>query len=134
MNDNLLNFDYNGCTIPFVLTGNDVMINATEMIKSYPKKRINDFLSNQQTKDLIRVLESETGIPASQLVVVVKGNYSTGIKQGTWMHRKVAIAFAMWLSPVFYSWCLGKLDEIINNGIAFRDSERMVLSQGISRK
>lgn len=132
MNDNLLNFDYNGCTIPFALTENDVMINATEMIKSYPKKRINDFLSNQQTKDLIRVLESETGIPASQLVVVVKGNYSTGIKQGTWMHRKVAIAFAMWLSPVFYSWCLGKLDEIINNGFAFRDSEIERLNNIIS--
>ena len=39
------------------------------------------------------------------------------------MHRKIAIAFAMWLSPVFYSWCLGKIDEIINQGYAFRDAE-----------
>lgn len=44
MNDNLLNFDYNGCTIPFVLTGNDVMINATEMVKLFPGKRLVIFL------------------------------------------------------------------------------------------
>ena len=122
MNNNLLEFEYNGSIVPFALTGNDVMINATEMVKLFPKKRINDFLSNQQTKELINVVESETGILASQLVVV-KGSYSTGIKQGTWFHRKIAIAFAMWLNPSFYSWCLGKLDEIINNGFALRDAE-----------
>lgn len=129
MNNSLIQFDYNGAVIPFIMTGNDVMINATEMIKLFPKKRINDFLSNNQTIELIRQLESETGIPASQLVLVVKGNYSDGRSQGTWMHRKIAIAFAMWLSPVFYSWCLGKIDEIINQGYAFRDAEIQRLSK-----
>ena len=123
MNNEVLNFEYNGNIIPFAFTGNDVMINATEIVKCFPGKKISHFLSNQQTKDLIKQLESEVGIPASQLVVIVKGNYSSGIKQGTWLHRKLAIALSMWCSPAFYSWCLGKLDEIITRGYAFRDME-----------
>ena len=123
MNNNILIFDYQGNNIPFELTGNDVMINATEMIKSFRNKRMNDFLSNKQTLELVKQMESETGIPASQLIISVRGNYSDGRSQGTWMHRKIAIAFAMWLSPAFYSWCLGKLDDIINQGYAFRDAE-----------
>ena len=121
--NNIIIFNYQGSNIPFALTGNDVMINATEMIKLFPGKRMNNFLRSDQTQELIKQLESETRISASQLVLVVKGNYSDGRSQGTWMHRKIAIAFAMWLSPVFYSWCLGKIDEIINQGYAFRDAE-----------
>lgn len=122
-------FDYNGNSIPFELTGNDVMINATEMIKLFPGKRINNFLRTDQTKELLSQLANELGVALfsasgnynSILVNVVRGGVSNN--QGTWMHRKLAIAFAMWLSPVFYSWCLGKIDEIINQGYAFRDAE-----------
>ena len=49
------------------------------------------------------------------------------------MNRKIAIAFAMWLSPVFYSWCLGKIDEIINQGYAFRDVEIQRLTEENTR-
>lgn len=129
MREEIISFDYNGTIIPFELAGNDVMINATEMTKAFPGKKISHFLSNQQTKDLILQVESDAGIPASQLILVIKGNYADGRTQGTWMHRKIAIAFAIWLSPAFYSWCLGKIDEIINRGYAFRDAEIQRLSQ-----
>lgn len=46
----LLNFEYNGCIIPFALTSNDVMINATEIAKVC-KKQLGHYLSNQQTKN-----------------------------------------------------------------------------------
>ena len=39
------------------------------------------------------------------------------------MHRLVAIEFARWLSPEFSIWCNQKIDEIINQGYAFRDAE-----------
>lgn len=39
-NNQLINFEYNGYIIPFTLTRNDVMINATEMVKLFPGKRI----------------------------------------------------------------------------------------------
>lgn len=121
MSEQFLNFEYEGSIVPFVFTGNDVMINATEMVKLFPGKKMNHFLSNNQTTELVNQLESDAGIPASELIRVVKGGIPQ--EQGTWMHRKIAIAFAMWLSPKFYSWCLGKIDEIINQGYAFRDAE-----------
>lgn len=35
----------------------------------------------------------------------------------------------MWCNPIFGVWCLQKLDEIIQNGYAFRDAEIQRLSQ-----
>lgn len=120
----IVGFNYNGAIVPFELTGNDVMINATAIIKIFPNKRINDFLSNKQTKDLIKQMKDEmsvAGISVTDLVVTIQGGIPQN--QGTWMHRKIAIAFAMWCSPAFYSWCLEKLDEIINRGFALRDNQ-----------
>ena len=135
MNNSLIQFDYNGAVIPFMMTGNDVMINATEMIKLFPGKRINNFLRTDQTTELLVQLADELGVALKsvtgeynpQLIKIVQGGIPGN--QGTWMHRKIAIAFAMWLSPVFYSWCLGKIDEIINQGYAFRDAEIQRLSK-----
>ena len=116
----LLNFEYNGCIIPFALTSNDVMINATEIAKVC-KKQLGHYLSNQQTKELINEVSIDIGIPISELIVVIKGGIPQN--QGTWMHRLIAIHFAMWCSPKFGVWCLRKLDEIINNGFALRNAE-----------
>lgn len=128
MNSNVLNYEGRG--IAFELIGqnnNDLMINATEILKNYPNKRMSDFLSSKQTSELIAQVESETGISASQLVVVVKGNYSDGRMQGTWMYRKIALAFALWVDVKFFSWCLDVLDSYItqfyNNGLATKDAE-----------
>jgi hypothetical protein len=70
------------------------IINATDIIKAFPNKRINDFLNNKQTIDFINVLESVTVIPAT---VVKQG----GLEQGTWMNKLLAYKFASWLSPEF---------------------------------
>lgn len=67
----LLNFEYNGCIIPFALTSNDVMINATEIAKVC-KKQLGHYLSNQQ-KELINEVSIDIGIPISELIVVIKG-------------------------------------------------------------
>ena len=96
MNSNILIFDYQGNSISFELTGNDVMINATEMVKLFPGKKINHFLSNQQTKDLVLQIESETGIPASQLIVSLKGN-TAKYNQGTWINEFIIFKFIEWL-------------------------------------
>lgn len=70
------------------------MVNASDMLKAFPAKRMNDFLRLKTTKEFIKILESETGIPVS---IVNKG----GRKQGTWMHKILAYKFASWLSPEF---------------------------------
>ena len=124
MNNSELNFQFKGVDVFFAPSvDNNVMINATELAKKYPGKTIGHFLENKSTKELIKQLESEIGIPTSQLIIVVKGNYSDGRSQGTWMHEKLALAFALWLDVEFFSWCLSKIKEIIANGYAVRDTE-----------
>ena len=121
---NEINYKFRGVDVFFApAVDNDVMINATELLKQYPGKRMNNFLRSEHTKALIKQLESETSISASQLVVVIKGNYSDGRTQGTWMYEKLALAFALWLDPEFFSWCLGKIKELLTNGYAIKDSE-----------
>jgi hypothetical protein len=41
------------------------IVNATDMLKNYPEKRMNDFLRLKSTKDYISYLEYKTGIPAT---------------------------------------------------------------------
>lgn len=67
------------------------MVKATDLIKLYPMKRINDYLRNKSTKEYIEHLESVTGKPAT---LVKQG----GAEQGTWMTHKIALDFAAWLN------------------------------------
>ena len=91
------------------------MINATDMLKKYPNKNMGNFLRNQQTKDFIKVFESDMQNYTSndfQAVTIVKGNF-TGKTQGTWMHKILAYKFAAWLSAEFELFVYKTFDEII---------------------
>ena len=118
----LLNFEYNGCIIPFALTGNDVMINATEMAKLF-NKRIADWKRLPSAQEYLSALLKVGFSHLDQLIISEWGGSNQGNGRGTWMHRLVAIEFARWLNPMFSIWCNMKIDEIINNGFALRDAE-----------
>lgn len=126
-NNSVIVFDYNGNSIPFELTGNDVMINATEMAKPF-KKEIYEWKRLPSTKSYLEAM-FDTGFSrfkdGSDLIISSRGTQGNGSRGGgsTWMHRLVAIEFARWLSPKFSIWCNQKIDEIINQGYAFRDAE-----------
>jgi len=77
----------------------DGYIHATAMCKA-GGKRWDHYRANATTEDFLRALESDTGIPASQLVISKRGN-SAAFKQGTWVHPKVALHLAQWISPAF---------------------------------
>jgi hypothetical protein len=62
----------------------DNFINATQLCQAGYKK-FNDWYRLDNTKNLINEATSDTGIPASLLVDVKKGN-STEFIQGTWIH------------------------------------------------
>jgi hypothetical protein len=75
---------------------------------------MSDFLNNQQTIEFIKVLENETGFPASadyQAIRVIKGGDPS--KQGTWMHKLLAYKFAAWLSPEFELFVYKTFEEAI---------------------
>lgn len=83
------------------------MVNATDMIKSYPDKRINNFLVRKDVKAFIEELESVTDIP----VTVVKQG---GTGQGTWMNKLLAYKFASYLCPKFEVFVYRTFDCAIN--------------------
>jgi hypothetical protein len=91
----------------------DGYISATALCQAVGK-RWNHYASNDTTKAFIVALAADTGIPASELVQVLKGGEPT--TQGTWVHPQVAINLAQWLSPDFavvvsrwvYDWMSGK--------------------------
>ena len=122
--DKVLSQKFNGVDVLFgPSTDNDVMIFVTDVVQLFPGKRINNFLRSQQTQELIDQIANDAHISASQVCYSTKGNYSDGRPQGTWMRRELALAFAMWLDPVFYLWCLQKLIELLTQGSTSMNNE-----------
>lgn len=130
-------FNYNGNDITFINHEGSVMVNATEMIKSFPNKRINDYLSGKSTCEFVNAIgrrlnneNTETEKPASltinellikypNVIKVVKGGAG---KQGTWMHEDLALDFAQWLSVEFKLWCNDRIKELLTVGITATDN------------
>jgi len=78
---------------------NDGYIFATGLCKIV-KKQVGGWLRLNETKELIKTLESDKLIHLSQLVEVYKGNTSK-YDQGTWIHPDLGIQLAQWCSPSF---------------------------------
>jgi hypothetical protein len=76
----------------------DGYINATSMCTAAGKK-ISHYLENKATMSFLQELAADAGIPASEIVQVIKGGQPE--LQGTWVHPQVAIHLAQWLSPTF---------------------------------
>jgi len=77
----------------------DGYINATQLCRA-GNKRFNHWISLDTTKEFIDVLSTDTGITASQLVDIKKGN-SSHFTQGSWIHPDLATNLAQWISPLF---------------------------------
>lgn len=94
----------------------DGYINATAMCRA-ARKKINDYVRLSTTQAFLKELSSETGIPASGLVQIIKGGNPQF--QGTWVHPQVAIHLAQWLSPKFavlvskwvFEWMSGNIQQ-----------------------
>jgi len=106
-------FNYNGNNITFQIGNGDVMVNATEMAKNFGK-RVQHFLSTEQTKEVIDALSRSRNIGFADLVKVIKGGSG---EQGTWMHEDLALEFSRWLSPSFSIWCNDRIKELLKHGI-----------------
>ena len=77
---------------------NDGYVNATALCKAV-NKQFNDYYRLKVTSLFLKELSSETGIPVSGLVQVIKGGEPQ--IQGTWVHPQVAINLGQWASPKF---------------------------------
>lgn len=104
-------FQYNGSPITFQ-KGDNVMVNATQMAKSFGKEP-KFWLMNQSTTDYLNELSKVRNLTLTDLVQVTKG----GNNPGTWMHEDVALEFARWLSPAFAIWCNDRIKELLQYGM-----------------
>lgn len=92
----------------------DGWFNATEAAQKWDKRPI-DWLRLDETTVYINAmgkalkLESKVSQAHFGLVTTSRG----GKSPGTWMHPKLAVAFARWIDPQFSVWCDCQIDDII---------------------
>ena len=82
----------------------DDYINATALVKAYQqatgnRRDVSEWLSNKRTQESFNHLSAKTGIPVIQLCQAFRGSPENG--GGTWLHPRLAVRFAMWLSDDF---------------------------------
>jgi hypothetical protein len=82
---------------------NDGYVNATDLCKAHriatgERKDPNDWLRLKSSQSAMKKLSDVTGIPVTSLFNTVQGK---GKYQGTWIHPRLAVRFAMWVNDDF---------------------------------
>ncbi|MEO1433394.1 MAG: KilA-N domain-containing protein [Cyanobacteria bacterium J06633_8] len=119
MNLNLITHDWNGSVIAQLSEATKISkydvpsgyVNLTQMCKACEKK-FNHYASLNSTKAYWEGLSLDTGIPASKLVITIRGR-GDKIPQGTWGHPEIAIDLAQWVSVEFRIWANRTLRKVI---------------------
>lgn len=113
----LIKSDFDGHVIQFNDAG---WFNATIAADKFGKRPIN-WLELDSTDRYIEAMSLALKVGKSDLLEVKKGRSG-----GTWLHPKLAVAFARWLSEEFAVWCDLQIDKIIHG-------ERDVIDWGMMR-
>lgn len=82
----------------------DGFVNATAMAKANDK-HLPHYMANERTREYLQALSRSVGIPTDQLAV----STMTGPNhlRGTWIHPRLAVDLARWISPAFAVWMDG---------------------------
>lgn len=96
-------------------------INATAIAKQFGKNAYH-WLENAQIKDYINALiirmnsrsrnsgNGTKSVSYNDLVIIIQGGSPE--QQGTWLHPKLAVVFARWMSSDFAVWCDEQIDDL----------------------
>ena len=110
----IISRNYNDIEIFFSNEPNQKLyINATKIAQHF-NKQASKWLENKDTKAYIKALSRKQNFANGDLVVIVQGGKPQ--EQGTWIHKKLIIAFARWLSPDFAVWCDSVIEDILETG------------------
>lgn len=147
MSNSIQIFTYNGNDIAFDLSPQSIMINATEMASIFGTTP-RDYLRSQQAENLVLEMckphnhvkyfpfqEADLLLEKKKemLVTVIHG----GRKNGTWIHRIIALDFAAWLNAGFRLWILETIEKILYgkmNEVNRINDERIFLEESIAKK
>ncbi len=91
----------------------DRYLNGTQMAIA-GGKRIGDWLATDDYKRYVEALSAITRIPVIGLVIVKGGRPNLG--GGTWIHPKLAIKLARWISVDFELWCDENIKTLVEKG------------------
>lgn len=99
---------FNGTTV--TAREADRYVDATSLCKAAGKKW-NNYWRNETTKAFIRTLAESTRIRVEDLVELKSGR-----EGGTWIHPRVVIHFAQWVSPEFAVLVTGWVFDLLTTG------------------
>jgi len=124
----LVQYRYQDSLYSFTLDG---WFNATDAATRFGK-RLAHWLDNAETLEYIRAFDEVlTGGP-SQILNSRNSGYlktrrgSPARGGGTWLHPKLAVAFARWLDAKFAVWCDLQIDAIIRGQIQAQGSPELI--------
>lgn len=121
----IVKYNYEGFEIQFEEVNGQLMANATAMCNAFGKRPAK-WLELESTK---RYLEAVNAV--SEIRIVTK----EGVNGGTWIHEKLILKLAQWLSVDFEIWCDEKVAELLRTGrveLKQMTVEEMIISQAQS--
>lgn len=104
--------NYKGNNITFELGNGDVMVNLTEMAKSFPDKNLSQIVKSKEIKEYVSKLSAIKNYIPTDLLLVRNG----GDDFGTWAHQRIAIRVAQKLSTEFAILVDEKIEELLTKG------------------
>lgn len=137
---NIIPANFEGTTIRFDLDG---WMNATDIAKTFGT-RASEWMRRPDTVEymvkrgkmlglncvtltqlnIINELDKSSGASKSRLLKLAKVSGMvktvTGPSGGTWLHPKMAVKFARWLSVDFEIWCDIQIEQILESGHSLR--------------
>lgn len=130
---NIIKLDY---TDRAISTTREAWFNATEIAALFGKRPI-DWLRLPETERYIEALmkreaekQGKSEVKKSHFVKTKKGgDLSRQEAQGTWLHPKLAIAFARWCDVDFAVWCDEQITELLTERPQWKE-ERKAASVG----
>lgn len=105
MTAKIIPFDYQGRAVRFDVDG---WLHATEIAERFGKEP-HEWLRLPDTASYLAAISKTGKFP--ELVRTKRGRYG-----GTWLHSKLAVVFARWLSVDFAVWCDEQIDALLRGG------------------
>ncbi len=91
----------------------DGYVNATAMCQA-GQRRWNHYQANDRTQSYIAALAAVTGFPATGIGGLIRSIQGGRPElQGTWIHPRLAVDLARWISPAFAVWMDGWFLEVV---------------------
>jgi hypothetical protein len=111
--NNVVPFHYQGQPVRFNSEG---WINATDVAKRFDKRPV-DWLKQEETQRYLAVLAAALNCEPGSLLETQRGRY----QGGTWLHPKLAVAFARWLDLEFAVWADLHIDALLRGELTEKE-------------